>query len=642
MALEDKDQVLVIVSDPQVGYLLERVIGSLEYPVTVCKDADTAKEALKTITPTLMICGHKNGGSVDGEFPAMLARELPTVPLILLLDEASPDAYKKAMRLGACDVLSRPLRSEDVRQSVQASLNRNRQLRDEVLMEARRFTTTLQRRVDELETLERLGHSITSTLDLESVLASIVDAAVELTGAEEGSLMLLDESTGELYMRAARNFQDDFVSTFRLPIQDNLIGSVLSTGQPVRLDEQTPQKIKTSYLVQSLVYVPLKYKGLVLGVLGVDNRLARKAFKDRDVMVLNAIGEYAVIALQNAALYAAQTQERNKLETILTRIQDGVIVLDLDGRLVLVNQAACQALSLSQEQSFEGMLFDEVVSDPDLQRLVKSAGKSLSNRAEVTASDGRVFSVHITPIPEVGLALTLHDITYLKKLDRIKSDFVSTVSHDLRSPLTAIMGYVELIERAGPVTERQKDFIRRVHMNVRSITSLMDDLLHLGHIESGFDVSKESLPFHQLIDLSLENFVKEVSEKNLSVDCRLSKDAPLVYANPVQMRQMLDKLIDNSIKYTPNGGKITITTETEDQQVILQVQDNGKGVPSIDLPYIFDKFYRGSNVAHEVQGTGLGLAIVKSIVENHQGRIWVDSTAGNGATFTVVLPLAEA
>ncbi len=641
MTFEEKDQVLVIVSDPQVGYLLERVVGSLGRPVTVCKDAGTAKEALKSITPALMICGQKNGNGADSEFPALLAREMPTTPLILLLDEATPESYKQAMRVGACDVLARPLRSEDVRQSVQASLDRNRQMREEVLLEARRFTTTLQRRVDELETLSRLGHSITSTLDLDSVLASIVDAAVELTGAEEGSLMLLDESTGELYMRAARNFQDEFVSTFRLPIQDTVIGSVLSTGQPVRLDEQTPQKIKTSYLVQSLVYVPLKIKNQVLGVLGVDNRLARKAFKDRDVMVLNAIAEYAVIALQNAALYAAQTHERNKLETILTRIQDGVIVLDLDGRLMLVNNAAREALSLSLEQSFEGMLFEEAVSDPDLLRLVRSAGKSLSNRAEVTAQDGRVFSVHTTPIPEVGLTLTLHDITYLKKLDRIKSDFVSTVSHDLRSPLTAIMGYVELIERAGPVTERQKDFIRRVHLNVRSITSLMDDLLHLGHIESGFDVSKESLPLNQLVELSLDGFTKQIAEKNFTVECRLSPDAPLVYANPVQVRQMLDKLIDNALKYTPNAGKITLTTQTEEQQVILQVQDTGKGIPSIDLPYIFDKFYRGSNVAHEVSGTGLGLAIVKSIVENHRGRIWVNSTAGNGAAFTVVLPLAE-
>jgi two-component system, OmpR family, phosphate regulon sensor histidine kinase PhoR len=141
------------------------------------------------------------------------------------------------------------------------------------------YTSTLQRRVDELETLQRLGNSITGTLDLDSVLTSIVTAAVELTGAEEGSLMLLDEATGELYMRAARNFQEDFVRTFRLPVRDSVIGSVLSTARPVLLDEQTPQKIKTSYLVQSLVYVPLQMKGRVFGVLGVDNRVNAQEFQ---------------------------------------------------------------------------------------------------------------------------------------------------------------------------------------------------------------------------------------------------------------------------------------------------------------------------------------------------------------------------
>lgn len=641
MAFEEKDQVLVIVPDPQVGYLLEKVIGSLGLLVTVCKDTDTAKAALKTINPILLICSVRMGPGSDLEFPAMLARELPVVPLILLLDEASAEMYKMAMHMGASDCLARPLRSEEVRSVIQQSLGRTRRLREEVLLEARRFTTTLQRRVDELETLERLGQSITSSLNLDSVLSSVVDAAVELTGAEEGSLLLLDESTGEMYMRAARNFQDEFVRTFRLPTEDSMAGTVLTSGQPVCLDEQTPQKIKTAYLVHSLVYVPLKIKGRVFGVLGVDNRTVRQSFKERDVMVLSAIAEYAVIALQNAGLYAEVTQERNKLETILTRVQDGVIVLDLEGRLVLVNSAARDVQGLAAEQPYEGLLFEEVFTDLELQRLVKSAGRSLYNRAEVTAPDGRIFSARITPIPEVGLAITLHDITYLKKLDRIKSDFVSTVSHDLRSPLTAIMGYVELIERAGPVTDRQKDFIRRVHLNVRSITNLMDDLLHLGHIESGFDVSKESLALNQMVQLATDGFTKQLSEKNLSVACQLADKLPLVYANPVQMRQMLDKLIDNAVKYTPNGGKVNVTTAVEQNQVILQIQDTGKGVPAIDLPYIFDKFYRGSNVAHEVSGTGLGLAIVKSIVENHQGRIWVDSTAGNGALFTVVLPLFE-
>jgi two-component system NtrC family sensor kinase len=239
------------------------------------------------------------------------------------------------------------------------------------------------------------------------------------------------------------------------------------------------------------------------------------------------------------------------------------------------------------------------------------------------------------------MTITLHDITYLKQLDKIKSDFVGTVSHDLRSPLTAIMGYVELIERAGPVNERQVDFIRRVHQNVQNITRLIDDLLHLGQIESGLDLTKERIPVGQLIKIILDEYQSRLTGKNLTIECSLPDSALYLIGNPVQMRQMFEKLLDNAVKYSMTGGHIDILGAVEQNQVILQVRDSGVGIPSVDMPFIFDKFYRGSNVAGEVQGTGLGLAIVKSIVESHKGRIWVDSTLGEGATFTIVMPVAE-
>jgi two-component system NtrC family sensor kinase len=491
-----------------------------------------------------------------------------------------------------------------------------------------------------LETLQRLGNTITSSLDLDSVLTAIVDAAVELTGAEEGSLMLLDDATGELYMRASRNFQEEFVRTFRLPVQDSSIGSVLSSGQPLLIDEQSLQKIKTSYLVHGLVYVPLKLGSAVIGVLGVSNRTERRSFKDHDLTLLSAMGEYAVIAIHNAGLYSATTAERNKLETILTRVEDGVVVLDQESRLVLVNSVARSAFGLDNKDLI-GERFEDHFKDEEMTRLVEMAGASLSNRMEVTVADGRVFSGHLTPIPDVGMTITLHDITYLKQLDKIKSDFVGTVSHDLRSPLTAIMGYVELIERAGPVNERQVDFIRRVHQNVQNITRLIDDLLHLGQIESGLDLTKERIPVGQLIKIILDEYQSRLTGKNLTIECSLPDSALYLIGNPVQMRQMFEKLLDNAVKYSMTGGHIDILGAVEQNQVILQVRDSGVGIPSVDMPFIFDKFYRGSNVAGEVQGTGLGLAIVKSIVESHKGRIWVDSTLGEGATFTIVMPVAE-
>ncbi|MRR32266.1 GAF domain-containing sensor histidine kinase, partial [bacterium] len=364
----------------------------------------------------------------------------------------------------------------------------------------RRASSSLQEKLDEMETLAGLGRTITGTLDLDTILASVVEAAVGLTGAEEGSLLMLDAASGELYMRAARNFQDDFVRTFRMPVQDSLVSSVLQSGSPVLINEQTPQKIKTSYLVHSLIYVPLKVKNQIIGVLGVDNRLQRQSFQEHDVKILSAVAEYAVIAIENAHLYEATNIERRKLETILGSIEDGVIVLDQDQRLLMANGQIQNSFAL-QDQPWQGHRYEEFFVQEDMQALIEN---DLGTRAEVSLADGRIFDGLAVSIPEVGTVVTLHDITYLKKLDRIKSEFVNTVSHDLRSPLTAIMGYVELIERAGPVNELQKEFVRRVMGSVVNITRLVDDLLNLGRIEAGFDVRKDNIQMETLINLSID------------------------------------------------------------------------------------------------------------------------------------------
>jgi two-component system, OmpR family, phosphate regulon sensor histidine kinase PhoR len=237
------------------------------------------------------------------------------------------------------------------------------------------------------------------------------------------------------------------------------------------------------------------------------------------------------------------------------------------------------------------------------------------------------------------MAVTMQDITYLKQIDRLKNEFVHTVSHDLRSPLTAILGYVDLLDRVGPVNEQQREFIHRVQNSVQSITALVNDLLELGRIEAGFDSQKEVVPLEGIIRYTLETLGLQISEKKLNLHLNLPTDLPQLRGNPIRLRQMLDNLIGNAIKYTQEGGEITIEMEVQNDQVILHIRDNGPGIPPVDQPHIFEKFYRASNVPKGVGGSGLGLAIVKSIVDNHEGRIWVDSLLGQGSSFTVVLPL---
>src|SRR5512146_2407814 len=336
---DSQENVVVVTSDPQAGMLLDRVLRSADYAVTLVQDGNSAIKHVTMLGAGLVILGERlrDGAGVDSA--AEFTRRLPHVPVLLYSSQDSPDYLKRAIRAGVCDVLCPPVKPDDILRSVRNALDIFKRRKDSYLLEARRFTSSLQRQVDEMDTLTRLGRQITSTLNLDTVLSSIVEAAVQLTGAEEGSLLLIDEASGDLYMRASKNFQEDFVRTFRLPITDSIAGQVIRTGEAHLMDESQPQKIKTSYLVQSLLYVPLQMQGHVFGVLGVDNRHSHLPLTQRHVTLLNALSSYAVIALENARLYLDVSAERNKLETILTGVQDGVLVVDLDQRLGLVNQA---------------------------------------------------------------------------------------------------------------------------------------------------------------------------------------------------------------------------------------------------------------------------------------------------------------
>jgi len=638
MATNKKDHILAIISESDLSFLLEPVLKSLGYEVVICADQKTANKHLATETPILVIVSEKLNDGNGLDFAYNFLQKLPLVPVILLTKEDSIDLLKTCMHIGINNYLSTPLTAEAVKTAVMGSINKARQAREWILLEGKRATASLKEQVDELQTLTHLGKSINRSLNLNNVLTSVVDIAVDLTSAEEGSLLLLDENSKELFIRASRNFQEEFVRTFRLPTEDSLAGTVIQSGKPILLDENTPQKIKTSYLVYSLIYVPIQIGGQVIGVLGVDNRSKKQAFDQRDIKLLKAIAEYAATAIENARLYTNSVLERNKLETLLTRIQDGVIVLDQDRRLVLVNQVAMTAFDLSGQ--YTGQQFQNVFTNADLIQLVEDAENNLFNRTELAIKDGRVFNVQTTAIPEVGLAVTMNDITYLKKMDEIKSDFVNSISHDLRSPLTAIMGYIDLIDRVGPLNETQMEFIGRVQSSAQSITRLVDDLLNLGKIESGFDAHNEKIYLDQLIRFIVDGFQYRIIEKRFDLVLNLPDKMPPIFANPSQVRQVIENLIDNAFKYTPPGGKIIVQAKIEQNQIILEVKDSGIGISPLDLPHVFDKFYRAGNVG-SINGTGLGLAIVKSIIDNHHGRIWVESAPGEGTNVTVVLPFNE-
>jgi two-component system NtrC family sensor kinase len=283
-----------------------------------------------------------------------------------------------------------------------------------------------------------------------------------------------------------------------------------------------------------------------------------------------------------------------------------------------------------------------MIKHPDLLTLLTRADMSDPHQYhEVSFPDGRVGNAQLMAIQDVGYALTMHDVTYLKEVDRVRSEFVHTVSHDLRSPLTSVIGYSELIERAGQLNEQQRDFVSRIQDSIQHITSLINDLLDLGSIEAGIDKRREFVQLEGILRYTIDMLHGQIKTKHLKIRTDIASALPVLRANPIRLRQVLDNVVGNAIKYSHVNGEIFISIHSEGNQIILQVTDQGPGIPPADQPHIFDKFYRATNIGPDIEGSGLGLAIVKNIVENHQGRIWVESTVGKGSSFFIVLPVAS-
>jgi two-component system NtrC family sensor kinase len=636
-----EELILVADDNPEMRQAIEEtILNPAGYTVRSVGDGMSALSLAHELEPDVIITDHLMPSLTGVELIRRLHTEKPHIPVILITGEGSEDLAIEALRSGASDYITKPFKAEQLLAAVGRVLSGSQRWKEMMRAEAeaRETEEDLGRRVLELETLAQIGRSVTVMLDLDEVLATVVEAAVQLTGAEEGSLLLLDDVSGELYMRASKNFDDEFVRTFRVQVQDSLAGQVVETGKVVLLDARSPKKIKTAYLVHSLIYVPLRVRGRTIGVLGVDNRKAGLELDEHDATVMMAMADYAAIAIENAQLLNRSEVERRKLETILLQTENAVIVVDPDHRILVMNKAAQETFNVQGD--FIGRSVVEAIEDPKLLALIREPGISV-RREEIEVSDGRIFNAVKSPIRGVGQAVVMHDISHLKELDRIKSEFVTTVSHDLRSPLTAILGYVELIERAGPTTSQQDEFIYRVKLSVEQITNLVSDLLDLGRIEAGLDSTHEETPISVLARYAVESMRVPAEAKGLSIELDVEEDLPMVNGDPIRLRQMIGNLLENAVKYTPSGGEVCLEANSEDSQIILRVLDDGPGIPPSDQPYLFDKFYRASNIPADVPGTGLGLSIVKSIVDHHNGRIWVDSQMGKGTVFTVVLPALQ-
>jgi len=622
-------------------FLADTVLRFAGYDVLTAANGAEGLTLARDLSPDLIIADHLMPEYTGLQMLAALQEEDIFLPFILITAEGSEELAVQALRLGVNDYLIKPFDPDDLLNAVQRVLREHwtRQITERIpnlLLETNRV---LEQRLHDLDTLVRIGQRVTSLLDLQPVLNEVSEAAVMLTGADEGGVFLLDEVTEELYLYAST--QDNFSTdgSFRLPVSDSLAGQVVKSGEPVILEGEDLRKVKTNYLIHDAVYMPLKLQGQVIGVLGVTNAESRGKFETHTLQLVRVLADFAAIAIHNARLYTSTEQERETLDAILRDTEDPIVVTDKQENILFCNPASVKTFNLYEENLRGKPLAKVFPHEKIIELFGRPVRQGRSRSSEIHLESGRVvLNAQLTVIEGVGKIAVMQDITHLKELDRIKSEFVTTVSHDLRSPLTTILGYVELLKRSGPLNERQQDFVGRVVGSVRSITTLITDLLELGKIEAGFDLDRESISLHPIVRDAVEGLRPLWEAKHLGVETTLNENGRTVLGNPLRMRQMVNNLVENAIKYTPEGGRIRVVLEEDSDFLVLRVADTGIGIPQKDQPYIFDKFYRSDEAIDFGPGTGLGLSIVKGIVDQLQGRIWVESQIGKGTMFTVMLP----
>lgn len=292
--------------DDSIQFLSEYILDPNGYKYIVAKDGETGLRRALTENPDLIIMDLKMPKMSGLEVLAALRERNVNIPVILMTFHGSEETAVQAFRLGARDYMIKPYDIQEMLNSIERALTevRLRAERDQLTRNIMQVNRQLERRVKELSILYSIGKSVTALLDTEKVLSRIVEAAVYVTGAEEGSLMLVDEESGELYMRAARGLGEKYARGFRLRVEDSIAGQVVKTGRPfLESGDAQRLKVKTGYLVKSLMYVPLKAGQEVIGVLSVDNKVSNTPFTESDLYLLSALADYAAIAIVNARLY---------------------------------------------------------------------------------------------------------------------------------------------------------------------------------------------------------------------------------------------------------------------------------------------------------------------------------------------------
>jgi PAS domain S-box-containing protein len=537
---------------------------------------------------------------------------------------------------------------------------------------------------EELNTLNDIATTVTSSLDTHEVYRLVVQKLSEYFKVDAGSLLLIDEATGDLEFVMTVEGGEEKLAGVRVPMGQGVVGHVVLTRQweivhDAQNDPRFYGKISedVGYLTRSILCVPMVVKDRVIGAIELLNKLNGHFIED-EANRLTRMGAFIGVAIQNAHLFQQVADGRDRLAAILNSTADGIVMTDMHGIVLTANPMAARLFEAS-ERALIGQTFDVLLRGLH-QRAHEVSARPWGNGANVGEDDEAPVQIseielynprhrfirHISlPVRDAhgevyGQLAIFRDINQEKELEQLREDYTGMLVHDLRAPLTAIMNGIMMIKRGlgGPVTDQQQELLKIAYQGSQTMLELVNNLLDISKMEQGrMTLDLEPLVPYVIVDQAVERLQASARSMSVRVEQRLPVGLPLIEADNDKIVRLLQNLIDNAIRYSPPNGVVTlgghffshdhpcpddIPLHPPMQQgdwLVLWVQDRGIGIPRAYHERIFEKF--GQVRGRKVRGTGLGLTFSKLAIQAHNGHIWVESEEGTGSIFAFALPLAH-
>ncbi|HLY26204.1 MAG TPA: GAF domain-containing protein, partial [Aggregatilineales bacterium] len=468
----------------------------------------------------------------------------------------------------------------------------------------RKLLEDFKRQTGQLAAINTVTAAVSQTLDLNETLQTALAAVLSVIPVEASGISMVDEVAGELVLRAQRGWKRDFVTDpMRIKLGEGISGRAAVNDELVITGDVAgdPRLFVPAFgeeHVQAQVLAPMHARGKVVGILSVMS-YKPYAFDENEVAVLRAIADQVGLALDNARLYESVREQERRLQAVLQSTADAIIATDRHGQINLINRAA-QALFQVNVQAVIGSSLKDAPFSPALSRKLHEALDSDSNSGvsfEVELETGHHLAAVVSPVrsernPSEGWVAVFQDITHLKEAERTRMQFIQTAAHDLRNPLAVTLGALTMLRRQiEEPTPRQSEVFDIALNGVNRMQDLIDDLLNLEHIESGVDLHDEPLDLRELIERCSTDMGPVLPRREQTLNVEIDPELPFINGDERWLYRALINLLSNAHKYTQRGGTITVRATCRNQEVFIEVVDNGPGIPLEAQARLFERFY---------------------------------------------------